>query len=80
MKRITPQHTATLDLIPEFCRAGALLTQAFVLQLVAIVLTLAGDARGDDAIARLMMLTIYLQWIGLISSGLLCWARRWLHF
>ncbi len=79
MKRITPQNIATLDLIPEFCRAGALLTQAFVLQLVAVVLTLAGDARGDDAIARLMMLTIYLQWIGLISAGLLCWARRWLR-
>ncbi len=55
-----------------------MLTQAFVLQLVAGVLTLAGDARGGDAVARLMMLTIYLQWIGLISAALLCWARTWL--
>lgn len=79
MKRVTPQSGPQLDLIPDFCGGGPLLTQAFVLQLVAIVLTLAGDARGDDAIGRLMMLSIYLQWIGVVSAVLLCWARSWLQ-
>lgn len=78
MKRVTPQSGPVTDLIPDFCGGGALLTQAFILQLVAVVLTLAGDARGDDAIGRLVMLTIYLQWIGVISAALLCWARAWL--
>lgn len=78
MKRVRPQRGPLLELIPDFCRGGALLTQAFVLQLVAIVLTLAGDARGGDAVSRLMMLTIYLQWIGVISGASLCWARSWL--
>lgn len=78
MKRVRPQRGPLLELIPDFCRGGALLTQAFILQLVAFVLTLAGDARGGDAVSRLMMLTIYLQWIGLISAILLCWARTWL--
>jgi two-component system, LytTR family, sensor histidine kinase AlgZ len=78
MKRVRPDAGPPADLIPDFCGGGALLTQAFVLQLVAFALTLAGDARGGDAVARLMMLTIYLQWIGVISAGLLCWARSWL--
>lgn len=79
MKRIKSSQGPVLDLIPDFCGGGPLLALALVLELVAIVLTLAGDARGDDAIARLMMLTIYLQWIGLLSAGLLCWARTWLN-
>ena len=42
MKRVRPQRGPLLELIPDFCRGGALLTQAFILQLVAFVLTLAG--------------------------------------
>ena len=76
MKRVRPQRGPLLELIPDFCRGGALLTQAFILQLVAFVLTLAGDARGGDAVSRLMMLTIYLQWIGLISAILLTLAGK----
>lgn len=80
MRRITPGAEARIRLIPDFCRAGGLMPLAFVMELVAIVLTLAGGATGAAALERLMLVSIYLQWIGLCSAAVLCWARSWLRF
>jgi two-component system sensor histidine kinase AlgZ len=44
------------------------------------VLTLAGGSSGDLALDRLLLVSIYLQWIGLCSAAALCWARSWLPY
>ena len=79
MERIVPQASHhQLSLIPNFCRGQTILSLAFAMELVAIVLTLAGGSRGYVALELFVMLSLYLQWIGLCCAAALCWSRRWL--
>ncbi len=78
MKRFEVSTASQTSLIPEFCRAPALLTLAYVMELMAVVLTLAGNASGQAALLQLLLLSLYLQWIGLCSAGALCAVRRWM--
>ena len=78
MENIKPQPFAQSQLIPDFCRGRTIFMLALAMELVAFVLTLAGSARGEQAIYHLALLSLYLQWIGLCSAAALCWARRWL--
>jgi two-component system sensor histidine kinase AlgZ len=79
MKRFEVSTATQSSLIPEFCRAPALLTLFYVMELLAVVLTLAGDASGDAALRQLLLLSIYLQWIGMCSAAVLCAVRRGLR-
>lgn len=72
--------TPAAALIPDFCRGPALLMLAFIMELVAIVLTLASSSLDADPMERLLLLSLYLQWIGLCSGAALCLSRRWLRF
>ena len=49
------------------------------MELVAIVLTLASTPLDTDPLERLLLLSLYLQWIGLCSGAALCLSRRWLR-
>mgnify|MGYP000067707748 CR=1 FL=1 len=66
-------------MIPDFCRGPALLKLAFIMELVAIVLTLASTPLDTDPLERLLLLSLFLQWIGLCSGAALCLSRRWLR-
>jgi two-component system sensor histidine kinase AlgZ len=75
MKRIEPQQTQAMGLIPDFCSGQALLTMAFVMELVAICFTLASP--NDPALLRsFALLSLYMQWIGLCCGAALCALRR----
>lgn len=76
MKRFEVAATARTSPIPEFCRAPALLTLTFVVEAMALVLTLASGLEGEAALRRLLVLSLYLQWIGWLSAGLLCLIRK----
>lgn len=78
MNRVQPHLSLRATLIPDFCRWPALLQLLFVMQLVALVLTLASSSRGAAALEQLLTLSLYMQWIGLSCAAALCWARRWL--
>jgi two-component system sensor histidine kinase AlgZ len=79
VERISPQPPQ-LGLIPDFCRGPGFLSLAFTMELVAIVLTLAGGAHADAALERFVVVSLYLQWLSLCSAAVLCWARRWLRY
>lgn len=79
MKRFEVSTASQSSLIPEFCRAPALLTLFYVTELLAVVLTLAGDASGHAALRQLMLLSIYLQAIGMLGAAALCFVRRGLR-
>jgi two-component system sensor histidine kinase AlgZ len=66
------------DLIPDFCRWRPLLLLAFILELVAIVLTLSAGI-GANVWDRFFMTSLFLQWTGLCSGAVLCFARNWLR-
>jgi len=70
--------TAADTLIPDFCRWRPLLLLAFILELVAIVLTLSAGI-GANVWDRFFLVSLYLQWTGLCSGAVLCGARRWLR-
>ncbi len=80
MQRIRPPTAPALDLFPDFCSARSVLTLAFTMELVAIVLTLGGGVSGTAGMERLLLISLYLQWISLCCAGAMCWARRWLSY
>jgi two-component system sensor histidine kinase AlgZ len=67
-----------VELIPDFCRWRPLLALAFILELIAIVLTLA-KGLGGDIQDRFILTSVFLQWTGFCSAAALCGARRWLR-
>lgn len=79
MERIQPQPAAQLNLIPNFCQGSSVLSLAFAMELVAIVLALGSGTRGPRAFEDFLLISLYLQWIGLCSAAALCWSRRWLR-
>ena len=69
---------ASLDdfFIPDFCAPRMVLAVVLVAELVAVTLALA---RPDAAfLSELARISMFLQWVGLTSAGLLCYSRRWL--
>ncbi len=77
VERIRPQSQDPTQLIPNFCEGRSILSLAFTMELVAIVLMLAGGPTDAQALERFILISLYLQWIGLCSAAALCWARRW---
>jgi len=80
MQQIAPSAKHRLDLIPNFCELRPVLSLSFAMVMVAAVLTLTSGISGERALQRWLMVTLYLQWIGLCSAAMLCWARRWLRY
>jgi len=67
-----------VELIPDFCRWRPLLALAFIVELVAVVLTLA-KGLGGDMQDRFVLTSVFLQWTGFCSAAALCATRRWLR-
>ncbi len=63
------------DLIPDFCRWRPLLLLALIMELLAVVLTLAAGL-GTDVMDRFVLTSLYLQWSGICSGAVLCLARQ----
>src|ERR1044071_10262569 len=74
-QRIDPGSQPPDSVIPNCCRAGALLPVIFVMQLVATVLTLAHLETVVDPATEYVLTSLYLQWLGLSCAALLCWLR-----
>jgi two-component system sensor histidine kinase AlgZ len=63
------------DLLPDFCAGARVLRVLLVCEAVAVVLALGGPL-GDNLWRRLFLFSVYLQWIGICSAGVLCMLRR----
>jgi len=69
---------ASLDafFMPDFCAPRMVFAVVLVAELVAVTLALA---RPDvPFLSELARISMFLQWVGLTSAGLLCYSRRWL--
>jgi two-component system, LytTR family, sensor histidine kinase AlgZ len=58
--------------VPDLCNARALGVIVLIGQLLVLVLLFAG---GEVSWTRLALLSLYVQWVGITSAGLLCLAR-----
>lgn len=56
------------------------MTVVFLMAMFAAILTLSGSATGREAAQRWLMISAYLEVIGLCGAATLCWARRWLRY
>jgi len=62
--------------LPDFCAAGTILVILLVAELVAIVLTLASSAPGAF-LTELSKVSMYLLWLALLGTALMCRIRPW---
>ena len=73
--------TSTDDFfLPELCTGGVVLVVVLIAELTAFVLAIAKHLPGDGVPLWLDLgrISLFLQWIALTSSGLLCAARPYL--
>ncbi len=78
MLQVQTNPATRIRLIPNFCTLPVAISLALSMELVALCFTLGGSVRTGGMLQRLVLLSIYLQWIGLCGAALLCWLRRFL--
>ena len=61
--------------LPDFCTSRATLAIVLIVELTAIVLTLARQSAVVDFWTDLVRTSLFLLWIGLAGAGLLCLLR-----
>jgi two-component system sensor histidine kinase AlgZ len=66
--------------LPEFCSGGVLLVVVLIAELTALMLTITKHLpdEGTPLWLDLARMSLFLQWIALSASGVLCLARRYL--
>lgn len=65
----------TQSYLPDFCAAGTILVVVLVAELVAIVLTLAAKPAPGLFLVELAEMSLYVLWLALLSSAVLCRMR-----
>jgi len=61
--------------LPDFCTSRAALANVLIVELTALILTLAHENVGVGFWADLSRTSLFLLWIGLAGAALLCWMR-----
>ena len=64
--------------LPELCLPQALLVLVVLAELLVLVLVLVEPMRPTFDWVRLALISFFVQWIVLLSAGLLCGLRPWL--
>ena len=65
--------------LPDFCAIRMVFAVVMVGQLLAFVLALTPYVPHGNLWSDLALISLFVQWVGLTSSGLLCISRRWLR-
>ncbi|HEV7715262.1 MAG TPA: sensor histidine kinase [Steroidobacteraceae bacterium] len=65
--------------LPDFCTSRAALSIVLIVELTALVLTLSSWDPQLGFWLNLARLSLFLIWIGLSGTSILCWARPWLQ-
>lgn len=76
MRQISPKNTSFL---PDFCNARTVFVVILLAELLAIVLTLAQPPYLQNQVYDLAMYSLFLQWVALCCTGVLCISRRHLQ-
>lgn len=77
-----PAETPSRDsqvFLPDFCAAGTILVVLLVAELVAILLTLAAHTLAGTFLTELAKMSMYVLWLALLSSAVLCRARPYIE-
>jgi len=61
--------------LPDFCNIRTIFVVVLIGELLAILLTLAGNTNLSGSFGYLGLSSFFILWIGLVSCALLCWTR-----
>ncbi len=67
------------EFLPDFCSGSAVFSMLVITELVAVLITLAAVDASPVLWERFLLLSIYLQWIGISSAAGLCMVRRYVR-
>jgi len=70
------QETPGGGFLPDFCAPHVLLVLVLAAQLLALLLVLARGFTGTDFWVDLGVISLFLQWIALVSAALICGLRQ----
>lgn len=65
--------------LPDFCSLPMVFSVVVIGQLLAFILTLAPLHFEQQRWNDLAMISLYIQWNGLLCSAMLCLSRKWLN-
>ncbi|MEM1174035.1 MAG: histidine kinase [Pseudomonadota bacterium] len=65
--------------LPDFCSASTLFVVLLIAELVAIVLTLAAQDADSNFLLDLSKMSLFLLWLALLSSSVMCLLREQLE-
>ena len=65
--------------LPDFCASGTILIVVLVAELLAILLTLAAYTQPGTFLTELAKMSLYVLWLALLSTAVLCLARTWIE-
>lgn len=75
----SPASKAPTFFLPDFCDSPAVFVVVLIGELVALVIALARQALHDNFWMDLAGSSMFLLWIGLTCSAVLCRSRSWLQ-
>jgi two-component system sensor histidine kinase AlgZ len=70
--------TDTSFFLPDFCAVRMVFAVVIISELLAILITLAPMDSRSHFWSDLSIISLFVQWVGLSSAGLLCVLRPWL--
>lgn len=78
---LSQRHAQALaaELLPNFCDVRVIFMMILVLELLAMVLSMAIPSTQHEFWNYLAFISMMLQWLGLINAALLCSSRGWLN-
>jgi len=64
--------------LPDFCHVHMVFAVVVIGELLAIILALAPMQRVESRWQDLAIISLFVQWVALLSAGILCLCRDWL--
>ncbi|MCW9012590.1 MAG: histidine kinase [Gammaproteobacteria bacterium] len=64
--------------LPDFCEATTVFMLALLTELFALILTLVAT-NGSGFWENLALISLFTQWVALLSAAILCLFRKWLN-
>lgn len=74
-----PESGDESHFLPNFCRGRAVLGIILVAELLAVVITLITRRISPNLFQDLLLISLFVQWMALLSAAALCGARRYLN-
>jgi two-component system sensor histidine kinase AlgZ len=67
------------EILPNFCEGRTILSVVIVAQMLAVLITLVTRRISLNIFQDLLLISLFVQWIGLASAGVLCASRTYLN-